>query len=120
MPGVPVHLDRPPFSARLIAWGKASDGWWGLIEWAQTIREDGALSSSSFAAWVPAASLSRPGWSGPGSEPNAIARLSLPPRRLDWPGPAAWSGWYAGAWPSGRLATPDGVEVVNGPAWRRR
>lgn len=100
MPGVPVHLDRAPFTARLLAWGRAVDGWWGLIEWVQTLRRDGALSSARCAAWVPARCLHRPSWATSGSAP--LARIALPPRRGDWPGPAAWSGWYAGAWPAGR------------------
>lgn len=115
MPGIPIHLARPPFSARLLLWGRAEDGWWGLVEWAQTIRRGGALETSSFAAWVPAGALSRPGWS---AQAPAIARITLPGARPDWPAPAGWSGWFAGAWPSGPVRTPDGVELVTGPRWR--
>jgi hypothetical protein len=28
---VVVHINRPPHSARLEAWGCAEDGWWGLM-----------------------------------------------------------------------------------------
>lgn len=117
MPGLPVHIDRAPFSARLLLWGRASDSWWGLVEWAQTIRENGKLASAAFAAWLPAKSITRPGWSGPGGV--SIGRIMLGDNRSVWPGPAAWSGWYAGAWESGPIRAPDGVEVVNTPAWRR-
>jgi hypothetical protein len=118
MPGIPVHIDRPPFSARLVLWGRAGDGWWGLCHWSQTVREHHMLSTAPFAAWLPGASITRPGWSGDGSA--EIARITLPTRPTDWPAPAAFSGWFAGVWRSGPVRTPDGVEVENGAAWRRR
>jgi hypothetical protein len=117
MPGEPVHIDRAPFNARLLAWGRAADGWWGLVEWAQTVRSAGALSTMPFAAWLPAAAVRKPGWSG--GRAADVARLTLPPRRADWPGPAAWRGWFAGVWAGGPVPLPPGVELDNGPAWRR-
>jgi hypothetical protein len=115
--GVVVHLDRPPHAARLVAWGRADDGWWGCITWQQRVRgADGKLAEIGFAAWVPATAITRAPW----SEPSGLRRVALPADRRTWPAPPGWPSWYAGPWPAGPVAVPVGVEVVNGPAWRRR
>jgi hypothetical protein len=44
----------------------------------------------------------------------------LPADRRVWPAPPGWPSWYAGIWLDGQVAVPVGVEVVTGPAWRRR
>lgn len=111
-------MDRSPYNARLLAWGRAVDGWWALVEWAQTIRRDGKLEQLAFAAWLPAASVTRPGWGGHG--PSQVMRMTLPRASIDWPAPAAWQGWYAGAWRAGAVQLPEGAEIVTGPAWRKR
>ncbi len=116
MPGMPIHIDRAPFSARLLTWGRGLDGWHGLIAFAQRVIDHGTPTTLSIAAWVPAVALSRPGW----APDTPVDRIALPQSRDGWPAPAGWTGWYAGAWPSGPVPVPDGVEVANGPAWRRR
>lgn len=111
-------MNRSPFNGRLLAWGHAPGGWWGLVEFAQRITRDGKLDQLAIAAWLPADALTRPIWVGTGR--SQVARITLPFDQADWPAPAAWHGWYAGAWLSGSLRLPDGSEIATGPAWRRR
>ena len=111
-----MHLDRPPHSARLLAWGRAPHGWWGLITFRQRVTAHGELTELPVAAWVPASSLQRPGWSAPAELP----RTTLAPDQRTWPAPLGWPSWYAGPWANGALRLPPGVEIVTGPAWRPR
>ncbi len=115
-PGLPIHLSRPPFSGRLLLWGQAADGWWGLVAWSQRVVEAGEQATLPFAAWVPGSALSKPGWS---SAAEPIPRVTLTTDRADWPGPASWPGWYAGVWTDGAPARPPGVELANQPRWRK-
>ncbi|MDT4905561.1 MAG: hypothetical protein QOH52_3577 [Pseudonocardiales bacterium] len=116
MAGMAVHLDRPPHNVRLVAWGRADDGWWGSITWQQRVHTRGAQNEIGFAAWVPAGAITRPPWSAPMDLP----RLTLTADRRLWPAPPGWPNWYAGIWLDGQVAMPVGVELVSGPAWRRR
>lgn len=85
MPGVPVHLDRAPHSAFLLAWGRAPDAWWGLVQFQQRIRAgNDEIRELPVAAWVPAASLDKPGWAHAAAE---IPRVSLSIDREGWPPP---------------------------------
>jgi hypothetical protein len=111
-----VYLNRPPHNARLVAWGRADDGWWACITWQQRVDAHGRTSDMPFAAWVPAGSVSRPAWSSPAPVP----RLALGPDRRSWPAPPGWPNWYAGVWLDGPVAAPAGVQLVSGPAWRPR
>jgi hypothetical protein len=111
-----VHLDRPLHSVRLVAWGRADDGWWACVTWRQRVRDHGETAEIGFAAWVPAGAISRPGW----STPIELPRLMLPAERQAWPAPPGWPAWYAGVWPAGPVNTPAGVELITGPAWRER
>jgi len=111
-----VYLDRPPHSVRLISWGRADDGWWACVTWRQRVRTAGESGEIDFAAWVPAGSITRPSW----STPIELPRVELPADRRAWPAPPGWPSWYAGVWLQGKVATPGGVEVANGPAWRDR
>lgn len=116
MASIAVHLNRPPHSARLTAWGRADDGWWACITWRQRVHGQRGVEDIGFAAWVPAAAVSRPSWS-PAIE---VARLTLPADRSSWPAPPGWPSWYAGVWADGPVNAPGGLEVVTGPAWRVR
>ena len=114
-----VHLNRPPHSARLVAWGRTEDGWWGCVTFQQRVRPvagDGPTDLLDVAAWVPAGVVTLPGW----SQPVDVPRLSLPVWRKAWPAPPGWPSWYAGVWPDGALALPAGLEPVAGAAWRHR
>ena len=111
-----VHLDRPPHSARLVAWGRAQHIWWGLVTFRQRIVVDGREEELPCAAWVPASSLRQPSW----SSSVAVPRLALDPDQRAWPAPRAWPNWYAGPWPNGPLALPPGARATTGPAWRGR
>jgi hypothetical protein len=33
-----VRIDSPALSAFLLAWGRADNGWWGLIRWSLRIE----------------------------------------------------------------------------------
>jgi hypothetical protein len=116
MTGMAVHLNRPPHSVRLVAWGRAEDGWWGCIAWQQRVHARGVQDEIGFAAWVPAGSVTQPGWSSSVDVP----RVQLPLERRAWPAPPGWPAWYAGIWLDGSVAVPAGVELVSGPAWRKR
>lgn len=111
-----VHLNRAPHNVRLVAWGRADDGWWACITWQQRIRTHGQADEIGFAAWVPATSISRPSW----SPPMTLPRLELGIDRRSWPAPPGWPAWYAGIWYDGPVTPPAGVEIVTGPAWRER
>jgi hypothetical protein len=114
MPGVPVHLDRPPRSVRLLAWGRASHSWWGSITFRlRVLLANGQPGEIDCAAWVPATSLKRPGW----ASAEAVPRIDLPSDQRVWPAPPGWPSWYAGVWVSGPLALPPGVELDAAPAW---
>jgi hypothetical protein len=115
VPGLPVHLDRPPHSCRLLLWGRADDGWWGLVVWEQRVRDHGTPVGLALSAWVPAQSLRKPAWAS--GEP--IPRITLTGARQLWPQPAGWSGHYLGAWATGGIPFPPGVTPIEGPAWRR-
>jgi hypothetical protein len=110
-----VYLNRPPHNVRLLAWGRADDGWWGSVTWRQRVHARGSDDEIGFAAWVPAGAISRPAW----STPIELPRLELPVHRRLWPAPPGWPSWYAGVWVDGPVAVPTGVEIVTGPAWRR-
>lgn len=101
-----VHLDRPPHSVRLVAWGRAPDGWHACVTWNQRVRTAAGDDEIGFAAWVPASAVSKPGW----SSSVEVPRVLLP----------GWPAWYAGVWEEGPLRAPPGVQVVTGAAWRRR
>jgi hypothetical protein len=111
-----VHLDRPPHNVRLVAWGRADDGWWACICWRQRVRGRDTGEEMDIAAWVPGGSVRRPGWSSSVDLP----RLELPSDRRLWPAPAGWPSWYAGVWLDGAVSAPPGVELVTGAAWRER
>lgn len=111
---VAVHLKRPPHSAHLHAWGRAETGWWGCITWQQRVRTRAGDTEIGFAAWVPAATLTRPGWS-----PNEdLPRIQLAADSKSWPAPRGWPAWYAGVWLDGPVTPPPGVQLVTGAAWR--
>jgi hypothetical protein len=113
---MPVHLDRAPHSAFLLAWGRAPDAWWGLVQFQQRIRTgDGDPRELPTAAWVPAASLTKPGWANADAD---VPRVLLAADRACWPPPSRWPYWYAGPWPNGPLRLPDGAEAFNGSSWR--
>jgi hypothetical protein len=78
---------------------------------------DGGGGELAVAAWLPASSLTRPGWSSAAVD---LPRLTLPDDRRCWPAPHGWPSWYAGVWPNGPLPLPPGTEAVTGPAWQRR
>jgi hypothetical protein len=117
MPGVPVHVQRLAASAFLLAWGRATDGWWGLVRWTYRVRSNGQMAELAFAAWVPASALSKPGWSSGNVE---LPRIGLSDERGEWPAPPSWTGLYAGVWESGDPPVPAGVTVETGPRWQRR
>ncbi len=116
MPGMAVHLNRPPHSVRLVAWGRTGDGWHACVTWNQRVSTRAGDDEIGFAAWVPAAAVSKPGWSSTVDVP----RIELPADRRAWPAPPGWPAWYAGVWDGGPLQAPPGVQIVTGAAWRRR
>jgi hypothetical protein len=116
MTGMAVHLDRPPHSVRLVAWGRAPDGWHACVTWNQRVRSAAGDDEIGFAAWVPAGAVTRPSWSAP----MQLPRVELPADRRVWPAPPGWPSWYAGVWEDGPLRAPPGLQVVTGAAWRRR
>jgi hypothetical protein len=119
VPGVAVYLDRAPRSASLVIWGRAPDAWWGCVQFrvtVVTVRPAYPTTELPVAAWVPAASITKPGW----STSSDVPRVSLTHDRTLWPAPPGWPSWYAGAWPAGPLCLPPAVDVASGPAWRRR
>jgi hypothetical protein len=111
-PGMLVELrDRWPHQVRLLAWGKASDGWWGLVVWEQRLRLADGTERVLYAAWVPAGQLSKPHWVAA----RPLRRHELPEDRTDCPQPRTreWEGYYIGAWPSGNPPAPtDSVKVI--------
>ncbi len=110
-----VHIDAPPFSGRLAAWGHDGQAWLGLFVWPQRVRFNGDQRSElSCCAWVPADRLTNPLWAGDVQVP----RLGLVGDPAGWPRPPGWDGWYAGLWAAGAAPLPDGVTAVNGPAWQ--
>lgn len=111
-----VYLDRSPRSASLVAWGRAPDAWWGCVQFRVAVQSSDGSSELPVAAWVPAASITRPGWSGA----TDVPRVVLDHDRTSWPAPLGWPSWYAGAWPVGPLSLPPGLTPATGPAWRRR
>lgn len=115
---IPVYVDGPPFNGQLQAWGRACDGWWGLLIWPQRVvyRRPEEHDSLRCAAWVPAARLRQLHHSAA----HDVPRLRLDGPRSAWPAPPAWDGWYAGAWATDAMPLPDGVEPDRSPAWRRR
>jgi|SRR4051794_27943997 hypothetical protein len=115
MPGVYVHLGRWPNEGHVALWGRAGDGWWGLLTWSTRIRLHGDLDHLDVAAWVPAEQVTKPHW----VSAQRLPRIRLPDDRAQWPAPAGWDGWYVGAWSAGPVPLPPGVEVVTGPAWQR-
>jgi hypothetical protein len=116
MSGVAVHLNRPPHNVRLVAWGRADDGWWGCVTWQQRVRTATGVDEVGFAAWVPAGAIARPDW----STPTPVPRFDLPMDRRAWPAPPGWPSRYAGVWADGPVPAPRGLEVVTGAAWRER
>ena len=111
-----VYLDRPPHQSFLVAWGRASDAWWGCVQFRVRVSTSDGPDELPAAAWVPAASITRPGW----STPVDVPRIALTGDRAAWPAPPGWPSWYAGAWPTGQLALPPGCTLTTGPAWSRR
>jgi hypothetical protein len=77
-----VHLDRPLHSVRLVAWGRADDGWWACVTWRQRVRDHGEIG---FAAWVPAGAIADPAGRPRSSYPGSCCRPSGKPgqRRPD-------------------------------------
>lgn len=112
-----VYLDRPPHNVRLVAWGRAEDGWWACVTWQQRVRVRGEAGEMAFAAWVPAGAVKQPAWSAP--QRTSVPRLALAADRRSWPAPPGWPSWYAGPWPDGVVAAPPGVDLISGPAWQR-
>ena len=117
MPGQVVHMKGGPHSARLLLWGRAADGWHGLITWSQRVRCDGIATELTFSAWTPSDLLSKPGWAG-SFEP--VQRIVLPPDSAAWPRPASEFGWHLGRWSGGKPPCPPGTELIEGPTWRNR
>ncbi len=111
-----VHLNRPPHSVRLVAWGRAPNGWHACVTWNQRISTLAGADEIGFAAWVPASAVSKPGWSSSVDVPWIV----LPPDRRAWPAPPGWPAWYDRVWDDGPLRAPPGVQVVTDAAWRRR
>ena len=111
-----VYLDRPPSQAQLVVWGRAPDAWWACVQFRQAITSADGGAELPVAAWVPAASVSRPNWSAQ----LAVPRVVLGHDRTTWPAPPGWPSWYAGAWPGGPLPLPPGCTAATGPKWRRR
>lgn len=72
-PGLPVHISGPPHNVRLLSWGRAADGWWGLVCWDQQVIRGIEPETLPIAAWVPAQALSKPGW----SSGDPVPRLAL-------------------------------------------
>jgi hypothetical protein len=105
---------RWPHQVRLLAWGRARDGWWGLVAWEQRVRAAGDVERMLYAAWVPAGQLSKPHW----VNARPLQRHQLSDDRREWPQPSSWEweGYYVGAWPSGDVPAPmNGVQVVQPP-----
>jgi hypothetical protein len=107
--GTLVEVSGPPFNAQLLVWGRAHDGFWGLICWDQRIRIDGASIKVRYAAWVPANRLRKPQWSTPRPTPQIV----LDPDRAGWDPPADWpeDGFYMGVWEAGPVTAPPGAAV---------
>lgn len=110
-----MQLGRWPSEGHLQVWGRAADGWWGLLTWAARIRLHGDAEQLEMAAWVPAAQLRKPHWSAA----QALPRIRLPDDVGQWPRPPDWDGWYIGAWAAGPPPLPPGAELRTGPAWQR-
>jgi hypothetical protein len=111
-------MRRSPFNGRLLLWGRAPDGWHGLVGFALNVTLRSEPARLAVAAWLPSRLLSA--GAGASSTPE-IARITLPSPPADWPSPAPpWSGYFAGRWTSGELPLPDGAQLLTGPAWRRR
>jgi hypothetical protein len=53
VPGVCVQLSRWPNEGHVQVWGRAADGWWGLLTWTTRIRLHGDRGHMDIAAWVP-------------------------------------------------------------------
>ena len=100
-----------------MAWGLAAHIWWGCVQFTVAIRAPVGHGQLAVAAWIPASSLTRPGWS---SATVDLPRVTLPDDRRSWPAPPGWPSWYAGVWPNGPLQLPPGTEAASGPAWKRR
>lgn len=111
---VPVHLNRPPHSVRLHAWGRAETGWWGCVTWMQRVTAERGEDELAVAAWVPAATLTRPAW----APAEDVPRIHLPGDSRRWPAPPGWPSWYAGVWLDGEVPCPPGTQPVSGAAWR--
>ena len=45
-------------------------------------------------------------------EREAVRVVKLPTHPAQWPRLARWDGIYAGPWPDGDLAAPDGVDIL--------
>jgi hypothetical protein len=116
VPGVYVQLTRWPNEGHVQVWGRAADGWWGMLTWTARIRLHGERERMDMAAWVPADQLTKPHW----ISAERLRRIQLPEDRAQWPQPVpGWPGWYIGAWPDGRVSLPPDVEIEKGPAWQR-
>lgn len=116
MPGVYVQLTRWPNEGHVQVWGRAADGWWGLLTWTARVRVHGDVERMDTAAWVPAEQLTKPHW----ISATKLPRIELPADRGQWPQPlTGWTGWYVGGWPDGPLRLPPGVELVTGPVWQQ-
>lgn len=112
-----VHFDPAPHNGFLLAWGRAPDAWWGLVQFVQRVRAgEGAVEELPVAAWLPAASLHKPGW----ATADDMPRVALTVDRTSWPPPSRWPYWYVGPWPNGPLRLPDGLAAFNGSTWRER
>jgi hypothetical protein len=73
MLGAPIGTDRSPFSARLLLRVALMPAG-GPVMFQRTVRQDGNLSSADFASWLPATSITRPGWVRHGAE--SVARIA--------------------------------------------
>ncbi|WP_143168237.1 hypothetical protein [Jatrophihabitans endophyticus] len=111
-----MRINRPPFAVTLHAWGRAAEEWWGCVTWQQRVTTGAGDDDVPFAAWVPAASLSRPSWTAT----EELPRLRLPADPRQWPAPRGWPAWFAGVWRDGEPACPPGVRTVVGAGWRRK
>ncbi|WP_375491980.1 hypothetical protein [uncultured Jatrophihabitans sp.] len=115
MPGVFVHFDPAPHNGFLLAWGRAPDAWWGLVQFIQRVRTGaGDVQELPVAAWMPAASLHNAHQASTAELP----RVALAVQRDAWPPPSRWPHWYVGPWPNGELRLPEGLEAFNGSTWR--
>lgn len=88
---VPVRVIAriPNVLGDLLAWGRDSDGWWGLVTWSARVLTDGKLGGDvHYSAWMPATTLQRSADPTLTAAYAAVVTLTLPDDRGSWPSPA--------------------------------